>query len=339
MPEMPGLRRWLEAGWYGSRARWVLQPPAFLYRLVLALRRRAFRSGLLASAHPGVPTIVVGNLTVGGTGKTPLVAWLAVRLRERGLKPGIVLRGYGGTVRGVQMVRPADTAEVVGDEALLLLRQTGCPVAVGAGRGAAARLLIDAGCDLVIADDGLQHLALRRDMEIIVLDGERGFGNGALLPAGPLREPIARARLAAFIVVHGADRHGAVPAGVASLRMDLECLPLRELASGREASIQGLAGQRVHAVAGIGHPQRFFTQLRRLGIDPIEHAFPDHHRYDQADLAFGDGLPIVMTEKDAVKCTGLAVGNDDVYYLPVAAVLAPGDAARLLDRVLAMGRV
>src|SRR5687767_14949974 len=152
MPEMPGLRRWLEAGWYGSRRRWLLQPPALLYRLVLALRRRAFQSGLLASAHPGVPTIVVGNLTVGGTGKTPLVAWLAARLRELGLKPGIVLRGYGGKLRGVQLVGPADTVEVVGDEALLLLRQTSCPVAVGARRAAAARLLVGAGCDLVIAD-------------------------------------------------------------------------------------------------------------------------------------------------------------------------------------------
>ncbi|HUG72785.1 MAG TPA: tetraacyldisaccharide 4'-kinase, partial [Steroidobacteraceae bacterium] len=203
MPEHSGLRHWVERSWYAPRPHPALRPLTALYALVTGLRRGVYRAGLLRSTHPGVPVIVVGNLTAGGTGKTPLVLWLAEQLRARGRKPGIVLRGYGGRQRAPRVVRADDDAQQVGDEALLLARRGICPVAIGARRTAAAQLLADSGCDLVIADDGLQHLALRRDLAIVVVDGERGFGNGSLLPAGPLRESSQRLRSADVVVMHG----------------------------------------------------------------------------------------------------------------------------------------
>jgi tetraacyldisaccharide 4'-kinase len=339
MPEMQALHHWLEQGWYAHTARWPLRPLAALYGLIVVARRWMYRSGLRRSAHAGVPTVVVGNLTVGGTGKTPLVIWLAGRLRQAGRRPGIVLRGHGGRQRAPMLVGPDADPRRVGDEAVLHARRARCPVAVGAARAEAARLLVQAGCDCVIADDGLQHLALRRDLEIIVIDGTRGFGNGALLPAGPLRERRSLAHTDALIVVHGDDRHRVVPEGAGHFEMRLEAGLPRHLASDEAASPLSLHGATVHAVAGVGNPQRFFELLRGLGTRPIEHPLPDHHRFVPADLAGGGGHPIVMTEKDAVKCRALAGGRNDLFYLPVEAVLPEADAARLLDRVLAIGRV
>lgn len=337
MPEAFALRRRVERAWYGASPNLLLRPVAGLYEICMRLRRAAYRTGLLPSRHAGVPTVVVGNLTVGGTGKTPLVQWLAGRLRTLGKRPGIVLRGYGGSARTPRLVQAGDDAAEVGDEALLLARRTGCAVAVGVRRADAAALLVDAGCNVLIADDGLQHLALRRDLEIILVDGVRGFGNGALLPAGPLREP-PRLRAGDCVVLHGEDRRGVLPDGLAPLRMHLAPLPLRQLPGHGEHAIDVLREGRVHAVAGIGHPQRFFAQLRAMGLDVVEHAFPDHHRFTPADLVF-DGSPVVMTEKDAVRCAGLAAGRRDLFYLPVTAVLPEADATRLIDRVLAIGRV
>lgn len=302
------------------------------------MRRAAYRSGLLFSAHPGIPTVVVGNLSVGGTGKTPLVMWLVERLQQSGRRPGIVLRGHGGSQRAAHLVHPADSAALVGDEAVLLARRTGASVAVGRRRLAAARLLRTAGCDIIVADDGLQHLAMHRDLDIVVIDGERGLGNGALLPAGPLREPAGRLRDAGLVVVHGTDIQHVVPPEFTPLTMRLSPLPLRRVADDAEADLARLRGTRVHALAGIGNPDRFFAQLRAAGLDPIEHPRPDHHRYSAEELAPRDGLPVVMTEKDAVKCTALALGRPDVFYLPVSAALPEADAMRLIDRVLAIGR-
>jgi tetraacyldisaccharide 4'-kinase len=298
-----------------------------------------YSSGLLPIRHPGVPIIVVGNFTVGGTGKTPLVAWLAARLREAGRQPGIVLRGYGGRQRAPRLVRPEDDPGLVGDEAVLHARHTRCPVAVGASRIAAAKLLAGEQCDVVITDDGLQHLALGRDLEIIVIDGARGFGNGALLPAGPLRERPGRLRrTGAAVVVNGEDVHGvATAAGAMSMR--LEACSLHRLDGDEPVPLEQLRGATVHAVAGIGNPQRFFALLRQLGANPVEHPRPDHCRYSAGDLAFTAAHPVVMTEKDAVKCRALAGGRRDLFYLPVTAVLSGTDGARLLERVLATGRV
>lgn len=339
MPEMSGLRRWLERGWYAPRPRPWLLPLAGLFALGVALRRWTYSTGLLTVRHPGVPVIVVGNFTVGGAGKTPLVAWLAARLLEAGRRPGIVLRGYGGRQRAPRLVRPDDDPDLVGDEAVQHARRTPCPIAVGASRIAAAQLLVSEQCDIVIADDGLQHLALGRDLEVIVIDGARGFGNGALLPAGPLRErPWLQQRTNVAVVVNGEDLHG-VAAAAGAVSMHLEARPLRRLDDDEPMPLEQLRGTTVHALAGIGHPQRFFALLRQLGANPVEHPRPDHGRYRPRDLAFTPAHPVVMTEKDAVKCRLLADGRQDLYYLPVAAVLSGTDGERLLERVLAIGRV
>lgn len=331
MPDAP-LRRWLESRWYGASAPWALRPLAGLYRLAIALRRLAYQRGWLRGAHPGVPVVIVGNLTVGGTGKTPLVIWLARRLALAGVRAGIVLRGYGASVRSPRLVEKGQDVAAAGDEALLLREATECLVAAGADRAAAARLLVAAGCQLVLADDGLQHLPLHRDLEILVVDGERGFGNGSLLPAGPLREPAARMGTVPFVVVHGDDRRQVAPAS--SLRMTLAAESLESLDGERSQDLAWLRGQRLHAVAGTGNPQRFFAQLRALGALPVEHPFPDHHRYRPADLAFDDGLAIVMTAKDAVKCRAFA--NPRLWCLNVRATLSEADAGRLMDGVMAV---
>jgi len=332
MPEFARLRGWLQHRWYrpGPPSP-LLRPLAWMYALAVRLRRSAYRRGWLASRHPGVPVIVIGNLVAGGTGKTPLVIWLANALRARGQCPGVALRGYGGHGGAARLVTPADTPAAVGDEAVLIARRTGVPVAVGADRVAAAAVLVRAGCTLVLCDDGLQHLALRPDLAVAVIDGMRGFGNGALLPAGPLREPAEALRRCNLVVINGEDVHG-IAAGRAALRMQLLPEALRELRGSRQQPLEGLRGAAVHAVAGIGHPQRFFALLRSLGAQPVEHAFADHHRYRAAELEFGDSQRIVMTEKDAVKCTALA--TQAMWYLPVTASLPQADAARLVQAVL-----
>jgi tetraacyldisaccharide 4'-kinase len=323
------LRAWLESRWYSDRAPLPLLPLSLLYGALVATRRAAWRAGVFSPGHPGIPVIVVGNVTVGGTGKTPLVLWLASGLNAAGWRAGVVCRGHGGrhaARRGrARLVGSDDDPADCGDEALLLARESGCPVAIGVDRLEAARLLAAQGCRLVIADDGLQHLALRRDVEIAVVDGPRAFGNGALLPAGPLREPVERLRRVDAVVVNG-------PCAVAlpakrQFAMRLQPLDLVSLADGRSTAPWQWRGREVHAVAGIGNPQRFFDSLRELGIRPLEHALADHHRFTAADLAFDDDRDIVMTQKDAVKCQPFVTGR--MWYLRVAAQFEGDDAARL----------
>jgi tetraacyldisaccharide 4'-kinase len=303
----------LAAGWYGQgRLPWWCRPLAALYGAVVRLRRFGYRRGWLRSEKLPVPVIVVGNLTVGGTGKTPLTIALAEALRARGRRPGVVSRGYGGSRREPLLLGERPVAAEVGDEPCLI-RASGVPVAVGRDRPAAARLLLEAGCDVLLADDGLQHYRLARDVEICVIDGARRFGNGRLLPLGPLREPLSRLRGVDFRVCNGGD------AGDGEVPMRLEGGVARALADGREQPLAALRGQRVHAVAGIGHPRRFFDSLRAQGIEVIEHPFADHHAFAPAELAFGDDLPLLMTAKDAVKCRGFA--RDGWWSVPVRAVL------------------
>jgi tetraacyldisaccharide 4'-kinase len=322
------MRAWLERVWYGQApgGAW-LRPLAALFGLIVRLRRSAYRRGWLPSGHPGRPVVVVGNLTVGGSGKTPLTAWLASALAARGLKVGIASRGHGGTARGPIEVTAASDPALVGDEPVLLARRTGARVVVARDRLAAARRLAP-DVDLILADDGLQHYRLARDLEILVIDGGRRFGNGRLLPAGPLREPVARAATVDLVVVNGGEaRPGELP-------MALAPRAVVALGSGQRSALADWRGRRVHAVAGIGDPARFFATLRAAGLDLVEHPLPDHAPIAAADLAFGDGLPVLMTEKDAVKCGSFPAAG--LAYLEVAARFAERDAEDLLARVLSL---
>lgn len=306
----------LAAGWYGQgRLPWWCRPLAALYAVATGLRRWLYRHGWLRSQRLPVPVIVVGNLSVGGTGKTPLTLALVEALRACGRRPGVVSRGYGGRQREPCLLGDTPDPAEVGDEPCLV-RAAGVPVAVGRDRPAAARLLLDAGCDVVVADDGLQHYRLARDVEICVIDGARRFGNGHLLPLGPLREPLARLRTVDFRICNGGTpAPGEIP-------MQLEGGLAVSLPDGRECPLADFAGRRAHAVAGIGRPRRFFESLRMHGIDVVEHAFPDHHAFTPADLGFGDDLPVLMTAKDAVKCRAFAF--DGWWSVPVRAVLPDG---------------
>jgi tetraacyldisaccharide 4'-kinase len=270
-----------------------------------------------------VPVIVVGNISVGGTGKTPLVLWLADFLRQQGYHPGIVSRGYGGGTEGVVAVDIRSDPAAVGDEPLLLARKSGCPVWVGRDRVAAGNALLRAHieCDVVVSDDGLQHYGLDRDMEIVVVDGERKFGNGLLLPAGPLREGISRLGSVDAVVVNG----GSLKATMLlrnEFEMSLEGGEFYNLRQPeRRAVAADFGGKKLHAVAGIGNPQRFFAHLRRLGLAFEEHGFPDHCAFRLQDLDYDDADALLMTEKDAVKCAGFA---DERYWaLAVEAILPP----------------
>ncbi len=305
----------LERIWYRDASPpWWLRALVPLYRLLRMLARAPHALGLRRARRLPVPVVVVGNITVGGTGKTPLVIALADALRERGFRPGVVSRGYGGTLRAPTLLDDRPDPAVVGDEPSLIRRRTRVPVAVGRSRGAAAALLPVRGVDVIIADDGLQNLSFARDVEICVVDGERRFGNARLLPAGPLREPLTRLASCAFVVCNGGDaRAGETPM---HLHGDIAVALAGPVASRPLASF---AGQRVHALAGIGNPARFFASLRRHGIEIIEHALPDHHALRPADLDFTERLPVLMTEKDAVKCADWA--TPDHWCVPVRADL------------------
>lgn len=308
----------------------LLFPVSGLFVAIAALRRLLFAHGLLERVRLPVSVVVVGNITAGGTGKTPLVVWLAHRLAQAGRRPGIITRGYGGTSREVAAVRPDSDPAVLGDEAVLLARRSGCPVWRGADRVAAARALLAAhpDRDCLISDDGLQHYRLARDVEIAVIDGVRGFGNALPLPAGPLREPVERLETVDAIVINGAAAPG-LPAGHAMQLVGTRLVNMHE--RHRTQDLDKWARRRVHAVAGIGHPRRFFDALRDRGLAPIEHAFADHHGYVASDFDFGDDLPVIMTEKDAVKCFGFA--RQHWWYLPVEADVAASFWAAVSPRI------
>lgn len=305
----------LERLWYGRTASWALTPLAALYTAIAARRR--------AGATPiavGVPVIIVGNISIGGTGKTPVVEWLVAQLRALGLRPGVVSRGYGGRLgKTPVLVTPQHAAAEVGDEPCLVAASTGAPVVIGHDRVAAAQFLCaQADINVIVADDGLQHYRLHRDLELCVVDGVRGLGNGACLPAGPLREPPQRLAEVDFILVNGGDW---TPSSLAAqrpwLRFTLQAQPLRQLDDGRERGpLAAWAGQRVHAVAGIGRPQRFFDMLSSAGLDVVPHPFPDHHLFTAADFATMTDAPVMVTDKDAVKIRGLAPAT--VLIVPVA---------------------
>jgi len=302
----------LQYSWYNNNLlTLLLRPLTWLYCTVTFIRRLAYGIGLLKRYRLGVPVIVVGNLTVGGTGKTPVVVHIAQLLKRSGYSPGIISRGYGGKARSwPQQVRPDADPVMVGDEAILISRRCGCPMAVGPDRARTASLLQQhSGCDIIISDDGLQHYALDRDVEIIVIDGMRRFGNGLCLPAGPLREPVSRKDKVDFVITNGMASRNEY-----SMRYQGETL-VNLKNNEQTRALSELVGRDVHVLAGIGNPERFFEQMRRKGLQVIEHPFPDHHFFSAKDLTFSDDSPVLMTEKDAVKCQRYA--GENMWYLPI----------------------
>lgn len=318
------LERWLLRRWYGSVAPGPgLRLLSLVYAGLLRIDRALYRRNLRHVHRLRVPVIVVGNLVAGGSGKTPLTIALARALSAQGWKPGIVSRGYGRRSLDPVRVQPHLAAEVCGDEPLLIARRTGLPVFVDGDRVSAARRLVAEGCDLIIADDGLQHRRLGRDLEIEVIDGERRHGNGRLMPAGPLRESASR-KVDLRVVNGGPVHEGEWP-------MQLVLADAEPLEGGPALALSDFAGKPVHAVAGIGNPGRFFAALRGRGLQLHEHAFPDHHHYLADDLRLDPPLPILMTEKDAVKCAGF--GLPQAYAIPVRAELPAGFFAAVRERL------
>lgn len=322
-----GLHDWVVETWYGKsgRGRWLL-PLAWIFAGLASLRRRLYARGWLPGYRSPRAVVIVGNLTVGGAGKTPFVIWLGAALARRGLRVGVALRGYKSTVGAARRLTDADSASAAGDEAWMIRRRLAMPVAVGARRAEAVRLL-EPDCDVILCDDGLQHYALARDVEIAVVDGMRGFGNGRRLPAGPLRESPARLSEVDAVVVNGAgfDWPGAI-------RMRLDPVAVVAFRDGSRRPLSEYAGQEVVAAAAIGNPERFFAMLRAHGLLVETRTLPDHARFTPALAGAGRGKPILLTEKDAVKCNG--VGWSEAGYVEVAPVVEGDAADRLLDTII-----
>ena len=349
------LDDWLQRVWYGPAWRgWPLWPLSLLFRAVVALRTLIYRSGGLGTAKVGVPVVVVGNVTVGGAGKTPVAIWLARQLAARGLRVGVVLRGYGGTHHGTpRIVQLSDNPAEVGDEALLHRRHEVHVVVVGADRAEAARLAARQGAEVVLSDDGLQHLRLPREYEIAVVDGMRRLGNGWLLPAGPLREPASRLEQVHAVIVtqrepgvaaaqarrqstgHGKLREASLPGlhGPLQLAARLTLGDAVNLATGERRPLAAFAGSpSLHAVAGVGHPDAFFAALHAAGLEVTAHALPDHARLDREALALPSDATVLMTEKDAVKCAIDA--RHEWWWVELEVHLGRSDAQLLMASIL-----
>jgi len=295
----------------------LLLPLSVIYWVLHQFHRLLYSIGVLRTSRLPVPVIVVGNITVGGTGKTPLVAWLCAQLISNGYRPGIISRGYKGRITVPKRVRADSDPQKFGDEPVLLAKKTTAPVYTSANRVEAAKLLLaENQCDVLISDDGLQHYRLDRDIEIAVIDGWRRLGNGFLLPAGPLRESRKRLADMDWVLCRGGEPQGE------ELAYSYFTDGLVNLKTGQNFDINYFKGKRVHAVAGIGNPEQFFSGLVESGLDIQRHPFPDHYEFQENDLQFPDDLPIIMTEKDAVKCNKLTRQLDrDVWFLAITAQL------------------
>ena len=314
---MKTLETWLLSVWYGHKplAQLALLPLTTLYCLISRVKQGLDTRKQVAQP---VPVIVVGNITVGGTGKTPVVIWLVEQLQALGLTVGVISRGYGGKA-GVATVTANSDPQNVGDEPVLIAQRTHVPLVVGRQRNLAIqRLLADTACDVIISDDGLQHYAMARALEIVVVDGQRQFGNGYCLPAGALREPLSRLASVDFVLTNGQN-------------LQVQGDTLINLRSGNPLKLSEFAGQTVHVVTGIGNPQRFINSLQAAGLTVIAHIYPDHHAFNGTELQLKPDLPILMTEKDAVKCRAFAA--EHCWYLPITAHIEADLAQRLLTRI------
>lgn len=323
----------LQRLWYGkSRLVWLLLPFSWIFGALVELRRWCFARGLFKRFSVGIPVIVVGNLTVGGTGKTPLVIWLANFLFAQKRKVAVITRGYGGqSDQWPQRVKPGSDPVQVGDEAVLIAQQTQAIVIAGPDRVANARQAIAEGAELIISDDGLQHYRMRRDLELVVVDNSRMFGNGFLLPAGPLREPVKRLQEADLILLNQRDDSRPARLDLPSVTYRIRLGNLRALKSEAIRAVAELNGQTVHVITAIGHPQSFISALEQLGLHVDARILPDHARLSRADIEFDDDLPVLMTEKDAVKCQHIA---DSRHWAVTTQVqLSTADEAQLIQCV------
>ncbi len=316
----------IEQSWYQKKLwLWLLWPLSLLTQFISRRRRHKFLDQPKLSWKPEVPVIVVGNIVVGGTGKTPLVIWLTKLLEKNGYKPGIVSRGYGGSSTKPIIIDDETSVSVSGDEPLIIYKNTLRPVCISTNRIAAIKkLLADSDTDVVISDDGLQHYKMDRDIEIVVFDGNRGIGNGLYLPAGPLREPLKRIDEADFIV--SSSKLTRLKTKHKNYLMNYQPIEWARIKDNKRFNANSWPlSKNVHAVAGIGNPAKFYKTLISLGLNPIRHSFPDHYQFKEEDLDFGDTLPIIMTEKDAVRC--LEMNSNNLWYLSVEAKFENEDLA------------
>lgn len=319
----------LEHYWYRQNPlSWLLLPLSWLFCAVAVSRRKFYQLKIKKSFSAEVPVVVIGNIVVGGSGKTPLLIAICEYIIENGFRPGVVSRGYGGSITGLKQVAQGDPAELVGDEPLMIYQRTKVPVVVGADRVAAVNQLLENNqCDIVLSDDGLQHYRMQRDVEIVVVDACRKFGNGFCLPAGPLREPVSRLDDVDMVVYNGA-----ASATAQACSYTLKIVDLYHLGSGESQALSALHDKTIHAVAGIGNPGRFFTQLRDNGLDVVEHSFADHHSYKQDDFYGWHDDCIIMTEKDAVKCRVLSL--PDAWVVRVKADITKTLESQLNSKLL-----
>ena len=316
---------WQRPGWLN----YLLLPLSLVYGLLMLARRQCYRLGVFKRISLAVPVIVIGGVTVGGSGKTPVVLSLVRYFQDKGFRPGVICKGYkGNSPFWPREVNDSTTATLVGDEAQLIYELTGVAVVAGPERVRNGVCLIDKfGCDILFSDDGFQHHALERDLDILALDGQAGYGNGWCLPAGPLREFRSQTRRADIVLVNGASEQRRFEIPDAS-RMSVRISEAYNLAGGIRKQLSEFTGEPVHGVAGVGNPTRFFRQLEQFGIDLVRHPFPDHHQFEESDLEFGDDGIILMTEKDAVKCRDMTIANN-LWAVPAITEID----ARVFDQI------
>ena len=334
------MSNWFQKQW-SSYSLWhiLLLPLSWIFLVVISVRKSLYSLGWLKSTRLSVPVIVVGNITVGGTGKTPLVIWLAEQLKLAGFKPGIISRGYGGTSKLATTVFANSNPQLVGDEPVLIAKRTACPMFVGANRVAAGQALLQANpqCNVIISDDGLQHYALQRDIEIALVNSNSQFGNQLLLPAGPLREKLSRLQSVDAIVDSGNGAAFAVAfkealqVPIFNMTLQGECFESVDGSKTKQPASY-FADKNLVAIAGIGNPERFFNQLSGLGLQFERKAFADHHAFTAQDLMQFSGKTILMTEKDAVKCSTFT--TSDTWCLPVTATISASSQTSLITLIL-----